>query len=68
MLGKETPMTEMKRQLPELPPAAFTKQDESDDTDFYVPVGWSVISTTRQLRRSPPITEPSSLPGVFFST
>ena len=28
----------MKRQLPELPPAAFTKQDESDDTNFYVPV------------------------------
>ena len=38
MLGKETPITEMKRKLPELPPAAFATQDESDDTDFYVPV------------------------------
>ncbi len=68
MFGKETPMAEMKRQLPELPPTAFAKQDESNDTTSTFQFGWSVISTRRQLRRSPLITEPSFLPAVFFST
>ncbi len=68
MLGKETPMAEMKNnsQSSRLPPSPSRTRVTTQTSTFQF--GWSVISTTRQLRRSPPITEPSSLPGVFFST
>ena len=58
----------MKRQLPEPPPAAFAKQDESDDTNFYVPVRLVSHIDDAATQALTALPEPSSLPGVFYWT
>ena len=37
-MNNETPTAEVSDRLPELPPDAFRKQDQSDDAEFYAPV------------------------------